>query len=63
VIGDALHTMPPVGGLGGNAALRDAHLLCRTLAHVERGPADLVVALESAEAEFRATGYAALGPT
>ena len=49
VVGDALHTMPPVGELGGNAALRDAHLLCRTLAHIERGPADLVVALRSAE--------------
>jgi hypothetical protein len=36
VIGDALHTMPSVGGLGGNAALRDAHLLCRTLAHRDR---------------------------
>ena len=42
------------------AALRDAHLLCRTLAHFERGPADLAVALRSAEAEFRATGYSAL---
>jgi 2-polyprenyl-6-methoxyphenol hydroxylase-like FAD-dependent oxidoreductase len=60
VIGDALHTMPPVGGLGGNAALRDAHVLCRTLAHIERGPADLAVALRSVEAEFRTTGYAAL---
>lgn len=37
LIGDALHAMPPVGGLGGNAALRDAHLLCRTLTRVERG--------------------------
>lgn len=25
--GDASHSMPPVGGLGGSAALRDAHLL------------------------------------
>ncbi len=39
VLGDAIHLMPPVGGLGGNTALRDAHLLTRQLTAAHRGRA------------------------
>ncbi|MGH3630446.1 MAG: FAD-dependent oxidoreductase [Sciscionella sp.] len=59
LIGDAIHAMPPVGGLGGNAALRDAHLLCRALAHVNTGAVPLLEAVQHSETEIRAQGYAA----
>ncbi len=58
--GDAIHSMPPVGGLGGNAALRDANLLCRMLAAVNDGRLPLIPALNRYEAEMRASGYAAV---
>lgn len=45
LLGDAIHYMPPVGGLGGNAALHDASLLCRALIAVNRGEQDLLPAL------------------
>ena len=53
VLGDALHTMPPTGGLGGNAALHDARTLVAELA--ER---PLPSAIPAYEAELRAHGYA-----
>src|SRR5262249_29201228 len=37
LLGDALHHMPPVGGMGGNAALNDANLLCQALLAVKSG--------------------------
>ena len=40
LLGDAVHNMPPVGGLGGNAALYDASRLCRALIAVDRGERD-----------------------
>ncbi|MGH3985670.1 MAG: FAD-dependent oxidoreductase [Pseudonocardiaceae bacterium] len=55
LIGDAAHSMPPVGGLGGNAALRAANLLCRTLAAVGNGQCTV-----SYEAEMRTCGDAAI---
>jgi 2-polyprenyl-6-methoxyphenol hydroxylase-like FAD-dependent oxidoreductase len=60
VLGDAIHTMPPVGGLGGNTALRDAHLLARLLAAVNRGERDLLGAVAEYEAEMRDYGSAAV---
>ncbi|MGH3779082.1 MAG: FAD-dependent oxidoreductase, partial [Pseudonocardiaceae bacterium] len=54
LVGDAIHSMPPVGGLGGNAALRDANLLCATLTAVRDRQAPLVPALHRYEAELRA---------
>jgi 2-polyprenyl-6-methoxyphenol hydroxylase-like FAD-dependent oxidoreductase len=60
VIGDAVHAMPPVGGLGGNAALRDAQLLTRTLVEVRDHGADLIAALRTHEQQVRRYGYAAI---
>jgi 2-polyprenyl-6-methoxyphenol hydroxylase-like FAD-dependent oxidoreductase len=55
VLGDALHTMPPTGGLGGNAALHDARTLVAELAQ-----RPWAAAIPTYEAELRAHGYAAV---
>ena len=60
LLGDAVHVMPPTGGLGGNSALRDAHRLTRALASVAEGRAELVPAVAAYEAEMRDHGYAAV---
>jgi 2-polyprenyl-6-methoxyphenol hydroxylase-like FAD-dependent oxidoreductase len=60
VLGDAIHVMPPIGGLGGNTALRDAHLLSRLLPAVDRGEGDLLDAIAEYEAEMRDYGTAAV---
>jgi 2-polyprenyl-6-methoxyphenol hydroxylase-like FAD-dependent oxidoreductase len=60
VLGDAIHTMPPIGGLGGNTALRDAHLLSRLLPAVDRGERDLRDAVAEYEVEMRDYGAAAV---
>lgn len=52
LLGDAIHTMPPTGGLGGNTALRDAWLLTQVLT----GDGDLA----RYEREMRAYGTAAV---
>jgi 2-polyprenyl-6-methoxyphenol hydroxylase-like FAD-dependent oxidoreductase len=53
VLGDAVHTMPPTGGLGGNAALHDARTLVTELAAHPWS-----TAVPAYEAELRAHGYA-----
>ncbi|QYN36625.1 FAD-dependent monooxygenase [Pseudonocardia sp. DSM 110487] len=60
VLGDAIHVMPPIGGLGGNTALRDAHLLSRLLPAVDRGERALPGAVAEYEAEMREYGTAAV---
>lgn len=60
VLGDAIHVMPPIGGLGGNTALRDAHLLSRLLPAVDRGERALLDAVAGYEAEMREYGTAAV---
>jgi len=60
LLGDAVHAMPPIGGLGGNTALRDAHLLGRLLPAVHRGERDLRGAVAEYEAEVREYGAAAV---
>jgi 2-polyprenyl-6-methoxyphenol hydroxylase-like FAD-dependent oxidoreductase len=56
LLGDAIHTMPPVGGLGGNTALRDARLL----ADVAAGRTGLPDAVARYEHEVRSHGAAAV---
>ncbi|MFI6498346.1 FAD-dependent oxidoreductase [Nonomuraea typhae] len=55
LLGDAIHSMPPTGGIGGNTALRDAALLSGLLA--ERPAGEAVAAYES---QMRAYGFAAV---
>jgi 2-polyprenyl-6-methoxyphenol hydroxylase-like FAD-dependent oxidoreductase len=51
-LGDAVHTMPPTGGVGANAAMRDASLLCRALAAVSRGERSLPDAVAEYQADM-----------
>ncbi len=60
VLGDAIHVMPPIGGLGGNTALRDAHLLGRLLGASQREGGDVVAAIAEYEADMREYGTAAV---
>jgi 2-polyprenyl-6-methoxyphenol hydroxylase-like FAD-dependent oxidoreductase len=57
LLGDAIHAMPPVGGMGGNTALRDASLLCRHLVAVSRGEKALVPALHAYEGQMLTYGF------
>jgi 2-polyprenyl-6-methoxyphenol hydroxylase-like FAD-dependent oxidoreductase len=53
LLGDAIHTMTPLQGLGGNTALRDAARLCRNLAQAAEGRLDVRAALGDYEAQMR----------
>jgi 2-polyprenyl-6-methoxyphenol hydroxylase-like FAD-dependent oxidoreductase len=59
LLGDALHYMPPVGGMGGNAALHDAQLLCSALNAVNNG-SPLLPSLHACEAGMLAYGFKAV---
>ncbi|MEK8109734.1 FAD-dependent monooxygenase [Micromonospora sp. M12] len=60
LLGDAIHHMPPVGGLGGNAALHDARLLCHALTEIAEDRAQLRPALASYEKQMLEYGFAAV---
>jgi len=62
VLGDAIHAMSPAGGSGANTALRDAALLCRTIASVAPSADgdDLIAAIGNYEEQMRNYGYAAI---
>lgn len=60
LIGDAIHSMPPTGGIGGNTALRDARYLSRALASVRRGERETLDAVREFEALMRDYAFAAV---
>ncbi|MEJ3656351.1 FAD-dependent monooxygenase [Actinomycetes bacterium KLBMP 9759] len=60
LLGDAAHTMPPIGGLGGNAAMRDAVLLTQQVGAVRNGERQLLDAVATYEEGMREHGYAAV---
>jgi 2-polyprenyl-6-methoxyphenol hydroxylase-like FAD-dependent oxidoreductase len=57
LLGDAIHYMPPVGGMGGNAALQDASRLCQALVAVHRGQQLLGAAIGAYQAEMIDRGF------
>ena len=59
VLGDAIHNMTPVGGLGANSALRDAAALARHLIATRDG-VPLLNAIAAYERQMRDWGYAAV---
>ncbi len=56
LLGDAVHSMTPMRGIGANVALRDAHLLTGALS----GGEDPVAAIADYEAQMREYGFAAV---
>lgn len=60
LLGDAIHSMTPYRGIGGNVALRDAANLCRALAAANDGKTPLLEAISSYERSMREYGFAAV---
>ena len=60
LLGDAIHSMPPTGGMGANTALRDAELLTRQLSAVARGEVALLQAIADYENAMRRYGFEAV---
>jgi 2-polyprenyl-6-methoxyphenol hydroxylase-like FAD-dependent oxidoreductase len=60
LIGDAVHNMTPVMGLGANTALRDAALLSHQIKAVHRGEAELLPAVNEYERRMLAYGFEAV---
>jgi salicylate hydroxylase len=60
LLGDAIHSMPPTRGIGGNTALRDAQLLCRNLIAVKTGEQSLLQAVGDYERRMIKYGFAAV---
>ncbi|WP_157744379.1 FAD-dependent oxidoreductase [Micromonospora viridifaciens] len=60
LLGDAIHNMTPMAGIGANTALRDADLLRRTLMAVHAGEMPLIPAISKYEREMIDYGFAAV---
>ena len=60
LLGDAVHAMPPVRGLGGSTALRDAALLCRAIRSASENGSPLELAIHAYEAAMLEYGFEAV---
>ncbi|BCJ75369.1 oxidoreductase [Catellatospora sp. IY07-71] len=60
LLGDAIHNMTPLAGVGANTALRDADLLRRNLTAVAAGEQGLIPALQDYEHRMLDYGFAAV---
>jgi 2-polyprenyl-6-methoxyphenol hydroxylase-like FAD-dependent oxidoreductase len=60
LLGDAIHSMTPYRGIGGNIALKDASLLSSQLQQVHRGEKPLLHAIADYEASMREYAFAAV---
>jgi salicylate hydroxylase len=60
LIGDAIHSMTPYRGIGGNVALRDASLLGGNLAAAHRGEMPLLQAIREYESAMLDYGFRAV---
>jgi 2-polyprenyl-6-methoxyphenol hydroxylase-like FAD-dependent oxidoreductase len=60
LLGDAIHNMTPMGGIGANTGLRDADLLRRRLTAVSHGEQELIPAVHAYEAQMLDYGFAAV---
>jgi 2-polyprenyl-6-methoxyphenol hydroxylase-like FAD-dependent oxidoreductase len=58
LLGDAIHNMTPMAGIGANTALRDARVLASKVAHAS--PEALITAIGQYEAAMREYGFAAV---
>jgi 2-polyprenyl-6-methoxyphenol hydroxylase-like FAD-dependent oxidoreductase len=60
LLGDAIHNMTPMGGIGANTALRDANLLRQQLIKVARGEAGPTEAVAEYERQMLDYGFKAV---
>jgi 2-polyprenyl-6-methoxyphenol hydroxylase-like FAD-dependent oxidoreductase len=60
LLGDAIHNMTPMGGIGANTALRDANLLRQQLIAVAAGRLDLIEAVAGYERQMLDYGFKAV---
>ena len=60
ILGDAVHNMPPLYGMGANMAMHDAAMLCQTIIEIETGKESLKSALEKFQGNMLKDGFDAL---
>ncbi|CAM3110998.1 NAD(P)/FAD-dependent oxidoreductase [Paracoccus nototheniae] len=61
LIGDAIHNMTPMAGIGANTALRDARILCDALVEAKASNGPLVLAVGVYETQMREYANKAVG--